>query len=125
MSSVPDSVMEEILKTRIRALEEDNERLKAENKRLRNAAGGSCDSTSSKDDERSDNISFAACTVGSESSLESLSEFKRLSTLRFKDYGFGLERLEWISKARIDQTLIDLIFMKKLLNRKTLCSTVA
>ena len=28
---------------------------------------------------------------------------QRQSTLRFRAYGFGLERLEWISRARVDQ----------------------
>ena len=31
-------------------------------------------------------------------------DVQRQSTLRFRAYGFGLERLEWISRARVDQT---------------------
>ena len=101
--------MEEILKTKIRALEEENERLKAENKRLRNAVGDSSDSTSFEGDESSDDNSVEARTVGSRSSLQNITPIKRPSTLRFKAFGFGSQRLEWISKARIDQTWIDFI----------------
>ena len=91
--------MEEILKTKIRALEEENERLKAENKRLKNAGG-----------LKSDANLFEVCTVGSTSSLQSKAPVKVIKgpfTLRFKAYGFGLERLEWISKARVNQKWID------------------
>ena len=97
--------MEEILKTKIRALEEENERLKAENKRLINAGGGSSgiSKPSFKGDEKSDVNFFEACTVGLTSSVQSKTPVKAIKgpfTLRFKAYGFGLERLEWISKAR-------------------------
>ena len=64
--------MEEILRTRIRALEEENERLKEENNRLRtNSGAGSSDTsnTSLEGDEEtgesSDDNSFEAWTVGS------------------------------------------------------------
>ena len=60
--------MEEILKTKIRALEEENERLNAENKRLRNDSSGIPKTSFEGDDECDDN-SFEAWTVGSVSSL--------------------------------------------------------
>ena len=137
-SSIPLSEMEEILRISIRALEEENERLRRENNRLRNNSGAGSSDTSNtspegdeETDEDSDDDSFEAWTVGSRSSIENAipllilqpqaqdppqqaqglqpvaQDIQRQSTLKFRAYGFGSERLEWISRARVDQTEIE------------------
>ena len=118
--------MEEILKTKIRALEEENERLKTENKNLRsNSGGGSIgiSTTSFEGDDGCDDNSFEAWTAGSVSSLTNPTLAKDIKpravawptpdprpfrvSARFKSFGFGLERLERISKARVDHIWIE------------------
>ena len=117
--------MEEMFRIKIRALEEENERLKAENKRLRNNSGGSTgiSKTSFEGDDGFDDNSFEAWTVGSVSSLSNPTLAKDIKprpvawptpdprpfrvSARFKSFGFGLERLERISKARVDQIWIE------------------
>ena len=108
--------MEEMFKIKIRALEEENERLKAENKRLRNNSGGSSGipKTSFEGDDGCDDNSFEAWTVGSRSSFTNATpakDFSPKSTFRvserYKAFGFGLDRLEYISKARENQIWIE------------------
>ena len=102
--------MEEILKIKIRALEEENERLKTENKNLRSDSGGGSTGISKTSFEGDDDDSFEAWTVGSLSPLTKkqlpLKPSFRVS-VRFKSFGFGLERLERISKARVDHIWIE------------------
>ena len=110
--------MEETLKTKIRALEEENERLKTENINLRSNSGGGSIGISRTSFDGCDDDSFEAWTVGSLSPLPKKqvvsTSFKQQPlkppfrvSARFKSFGFGLERLEWISKARINQIWIE------------------
>ena len=104
--------MEEILRTRIRALEEENERLTEENNRLRNNAGAGF-RASLENSIPLPNLQPQAQdppprAQGLQPDAQGLQpdaqDIQRQSTLKFRAYGFGLERLEWISRARVDQT---------------------
>ena len=117
--------MEEIWKNKIRALEEENKKLKEENKQLRRKARGSNDD--SKNNSENDlglgfgfdlsdksspvlNDDFGSNlenTAPSQAPAVTMTRPSFMVTERFKAFGFGLKRLEWKLKARVDQSWAD------------------
>ena len=112
--------MEEILKSKIRALEEENKKLKEENKRLSTRAGGDFNDHSENNYDNGFGGGFSSCLgetpsrvssggFGSGSKNTTPSEAVTVPrpsfmvTERFKEFGFGLERLEWKLEARVNQ----------------------
>ena len=115
--------MEEIWKNKIRALEEENENLKVENKQLRSIAGGGSNDSStsfgngfgrgfSYDSVETSNrgspygFGFASKNTLAQASTTIMPRPTFMVTERFKAFGFGLKRLEWESKARVNQIRI-------------------
>ena len=115
--------MEDILKNRIRALEQENENLKEENKQLRTRAGGgsndsstsfrngfgrgfSYDSVETSNRDSPYGFGFASKNTPAQASTETMLRPTFMVTERFKAFGFGLKRLEWESKARVNQIRI-------------------
>ena len=107
--------MEEILRTRIRALEEENERLKEENKRLRNKSGDRLVQESPNDlsaisktsSEGGPGIWYVPMDIRGQINFrksllaDDVQPQPRKSSARLKAYGYGWERLQWISIVRV------------------------
>ena len=108
--------MEETLKTKIRALEEENERLKEENKRLRNNSGDGSEQKSSHDlsaisktsSEGGSDVWYVPIDIRGQINFkksqltdDNKPQSNRKSSALLKAYGFGWERLEWISIVRV------------------------
>ena len=83
--------MEEILRTRIRALEEENERLTEENNRLRNNAGAGYRSSMENAIPLLNLQPQAQYPPPQAQGLQpDAQDIQRQSTLKFRAYGFGL-----------------------------------
>ena len=118
--------MEEILKNKIRALEEENKKLKEENTKLRTRAGGDSNDHSENNAGNGFGGGFSTCSgetpsrvssggFGSGSKKTSPSEavaFARptfMVTERFREFGLGFERLKWKLEARVDQSWAEIL----------------